>query len=98
MKMVASRELSARPGKVWSTLEREGAVVITRDGHPCSILVPTSDRTLVDDVRDIVFARARQAVSQIRAAARDAGTSALSMAEIDAEIARSRRERRKRRG
>lgn len=36
--------------------------MITQDGVPRGIMVPTSDATLLDDVQEIVFARARKAV------------------------------------
>jgi hypothetical protein len=39
---IASRALAASPGKVWEHLEREGAIVITKDGVPRSIMIPTS--------------------------------------------------------
>ena len=62
MKMIASRVLAASPGKVWADLEKEGAVVITEDGAPRSIMIPTSGETVLDDVREIVFARASKAI------------------------------------
>ena len=94
--MIASRQLSARPGKVWDTLQREGAVVITKDGVPCSIMVPTSDATFAEDVQELVFARARRAVSSIRAQSARGGVAQLSAAEIDEEIRAARRDRKRR--
>ena len=44
--------LAASPDKVWADLEKEGAVVITEDGAPRSIMIPTSGETLLDDVRE----------------------------------------------
>lgn len=93
--MIASRQLAARPGAVWKELEKEGAIVITRDGHPCSIMLPTSDATMVEDIEELVFARARKAVSEIRRDASSKGTCDLSIQDIDDEIARARKERRK---
>ena len=77
MKMIASRMLAASPGKVWEDLEREGAVVITKDGVPRSIMVPTSDATLLEDVRELVFARARKAVQAVRSRACEFGPRPL---------------------
>ena len=77
--------LAASPGKVWADLEKEGAIVITKDGIPRSIMVPTSDATLIEDVREIVFARARKAVREIRARAAETGA-----AESDKRRHRSR--------
>jgi hypothetical protein len=95
MKTIASRTLAASPGKVWEDLEREGAVVITKDGVPRSIMVPTSDVTLLEDVQELVFARARKAVRAIRARAAATGSDGLPPATIDREIAAARRARRR---
>ena len=94
--MIASRQLAARPGAVWKDLEREGAIVITRDGRPCSLMLPTSDATLVEDVQELVFSRARRAVTEVRRQATLTGARNLTLAEIDAEIALARQERRRR--
>ena len=94
MKTIASRTLAASPGKVWEDLDREGAVVITKDGVPRSIMVPTSDATLLEDVQELVFARARKAVRAIRAQAIGSGVDALTRSEIEREITATRRARR----
>ena len=93
--MIPSRALAARPGRVWEDLEREGAVVITKDGLPRSIMVPTSDATLLEDIQELVFARARRAVREIRSQARTAGagTGGLTSADIEQEIKAARRTR-----
>jgi len=76
---------------VWEDLEREGAIVITKDGVPRSVMIPTSDATLLEDVQELVFARARKAVRAIRARASETGTDALRRAEIEREIKAARR-------
>ena len=98
MKMIASRKLAARPGAVWEDLAREGAIVITKDGVPRSIMIPTSDASLIEDVQDIVFARARRAVRAVRAS--QSGSDGRTASEIDEEIKAARRalKRRARRG
>ena len=96
MKIIPSRDLVASPAKVWKLLETEGSVVITKDGKPRGILLPTSDVTLVEDLQDQIRARARRAVSEIRRQAASRGTDKLSPREIDAEIEGSRRGRRSR--
>lgn len=91
--MIPSRQLAARPGQVLSEVQEEGAIVITRDGVPCSIMIATSDATLVDDIQELVFARARKAVAAIRRLAAQTGSAKLTSAQIDAEIAAVRRAR-----
>jgi hypothetical protein len=91
MKTIASRMLAARPGKVWAELDREGAIVITKGGLPRSIMVPTSDATLLEDVQELVFARARKAVRAIRTQAAKTGTDALTTPDIEREVKAARR-------
>ena len=91
MKTIASRTLAARPGQVWAVLDREGAVVITKDGVPRSIMVTTSDATLLEDVQELVFARARKAVRAIRARSAGTGSDAVTRADIELEIQAARR-------
>lgn len=93
MKTIASRTLASNPGKVWKDLEREGAVVVTKDGVPRSIMVPTSDATLLEDVQELVFARARKAVRAIRARAASTSTDGMTRGAIDREIKAARRAR-----
>ena len=93
MKMVATRELAANSGRVMKDLEKEGVLVITKDGKPRSILLSTTDDTLIEDLRDCLYARAQRGLSKARAAASSAGTSGLSMEEIDAEIQATRSSR-----
>lgn len=96
MKTIASRTLAASPGQVWAALEREGALVVTKDGVPRSIMVPTSDATLVEDIQEIVFARARKAVREIRTRAAETGAADLTPADIQREIEAARQARRQR--
>ena len=91
--MIPSRELSARPGGVWEMLANEDAVVVTRDGVPLGVLSPTSPETLLEDVADAVFLRARRAVSQIRDDANRSGLAKITPDEIDEEIRQVRKSR-----
>jgi hypothetical protein len=97
MKTIASRTLASNPGKVWKDLEREGAIVVTKDGVPRSIMIPTSDATLLEDIQELVFARARKAVRAIRARAASTGTDGMTPQQIDREIKAARRARRNKR-
>ncbi len=91
MRIIGWGELSARPGVVLDRLGREGAAVVTRGGAPVGILVPTGPETLLEDMEEIVFARARRAVAAIRVAAGRNKSATLGPAEIEAEIRRARR-------
>ena len=84
--MIASRELSSKPGMVLSKVATEGAMVVTRDGRPMAILTPTSAESLVEDLQEIAFSQARRAVRNMRAAADKVGVSMMSFEEIETEI------------
>jgi hypothetical protein len=68
---------------------------LTSDGKPVAVLVevgPADDPELViQAVRD---SRSRMALARVRESARRAGTSSMSMHDIEKEIATSRKERR----
>ena len=95
--MISSRALAASPARLWDALEREGSLVITKDGKPRAILVLTSEETLLEDMQDQVRARAKRAVSAIRRHAARRGVANLSSADVDAQIAATRSARRSRR-
>ena len=65
----------------------------TKDAVPRSTMVPTSDATLIEDIRESVFARAREAVREIRARAAETAAADLTSADIDRKIKAARRAR-----
>lgn len=96
MKTIASRMLTVAPGKVWAELEREGVLVVTKGGVPRSIMIPTSDATLFEDIGEIMFARARRAVRAMRTQAHQSGAEVVTSADIEREIRAARRARKQR--
>lgn len=94
MKFIPSRELRLRPGKVWKDLKAEGELVVTSNGQPVALMLPVSGRDLEEQLRAARRARFADAVDRIRRDSQRRGVK-LSMAEIDEEIASSRRERAK---
>lgn len=90
MKMIASREMAAKPAAIWKVLKAEGAVVITKNGQPEGVFLSTSSETWLEDIQDIVFARARRATQQMRLSAAHKELAEMSMDDIDAEINTSR--------
>lgn len=93
MKLIASREMATRPAAIWKTLKKEGAVVVTRNGQPEGVFISTSGETWLEDIQEIVFARARKAAKEMRMAAAKSGVAELTMADIDAEIKATRAKR-----
>ncbi len=79
------------PAKSWLKEAESGDWVVTAQGHPVAILVPTGAETL-SSVRSLLRSvRALQAQAGLQRTAADNGTSQLSAADIEAEIAASRR-------
>jgi hypothetical protein len=90
MKMIATRELAANSGRVMKELDKEGVLVITKDGKPRSILLSTSDTTLMEDLRDCLYVKARRNLKTSQMEALESGASGLAMKAIDEEIRTTR--------
>jgi prevent-host-death family protein len=91
---VSTRELSKQPGQVMRKVKAEGPQIITQNGVPAAYLIPTSGRGVeadLDALRRMLLGRALDAA---QAEAAISGTSGLTMAEIDEEIAVARKLRR----
>ena len=95
-KWLASRELSARPGRALAAVGRVGRVLITANGKPKAIMIPTSEATFSRDLEMLDRVALTQAVEAIRADSVVNGTDALSMDAINAEVAAVRAARRRR--
>lgn len=95
MKMIATRDLAAKSGFVMKELEAEGILVVTKDGKPRSILIPTSDETLVEDLRDCMYARASRLLGKAQIESLAKGLDSLSPDDIDQEIKATRLSRKR---
>jgi antitoxin (DNA-binding transcriptional repressor) of toxin-antitoxin stability system len=93
MHLIAIKDLK-QPRVLKQRLLVERELLLTSDGRPVAVLVdigPTEDpEGVIQAIRD---SRSRMALSQIRDAARRAGTSAMTMRDIDREIASARKAR-----
>ncbi len=97
MNLIAIKDLK-QPRRLKERLSNEKELLLTSDGKPVAVLVevgPSDDPELViQAVRD---SRSRLALARVRESARKAGTSKMSMRNIELEIATARKERRGRR-
>jgi antitoxin (DNA-binding transcriptional repressor) of toxin-antitoxin stability system len=96
MKFVAIRELRSKTASIRQDLAQAREIVLTANGRPFAVMTPVSPDTVEEEIQAIRRARTRAAVDTLRAAAKTAGVDALTMEDIDAEIAAARRARRKR--
>ena len=92
-KWLASRELSARPGRALAAVSRTGRVLVTANGKPKAIMIPTSEATFTRDMEMLDGVALTQAVEAIRADSVTNRTDVITMAEIDAEVAAARKAR-----
>src|ERR1700741_1198536 len=96
IKWLASREFSAHPGRALAAVGRAGRVLVTANGKPKAIMIPTSEETFSRDLEMLDRVALTQAGEAIRSDSVVNGTDALTMAEIDAEVAAVRTARRRR--
>jgi antitoxin (DNA-binding transcriptional repressor) of toxin-antitoxin stability system len=96
MKFVAIRELRSKTASIRQDLAQAREIVLTANGRPFAVMTPVSPDTVEEEIQAIRRARTRAAIDALRAAAKTAGVDALTMDDIDAEIAAARRARRKR--
>ena len=94
MNYLSVKDLKA-PRMVRERLAQYGQVLVLNNGRPMALMldIPEGEdpECLAAAVRD---ARSQAALSRIREAARKAGTNRLSLADINAVIAKSRASRR----
>jgi len=95
-KWLASREFSASPGRALSAVSRAGRVLVTANGKPKAIMIPTSEATFARDLEMLDRVALAQAVASIRADSVRNGTDNLSMEAINEEIAAVRSSRKRR--
>lgn len=95
-KWLASREFSAHPGRALAAVGRAGRVLVTANGKPKAIMIPTSEETFSRDLEMLDRVALTQAVEAIRSDSVMNGTDAITMEEIDAEVAAVRTARRRR--
>lgn len=79
--------MAAKPAAVWKSLKDEGAVVVTKNGQPEGVFFATSSETWLEDIQDVLFARARRAVSAMRQSAAESGAAKLSEDAMFLEVA-----------
>jgi antitoxin (DNA-binding transcriptional repressor) of toxin-antitoxin stability system len=93
MKFLSLRELRTSTGKLPEILSDDGKIIVTNKGKPTALMIQISEETLEDTLALINQVKFARAVNNLRSEARQNGTDEITMEEIDAEIAASRKER-----
>ena len=95
MSTISISDLKKKPAKQWLKSASKEDLVITSKGQPVAVLMRIAAAS-VESTRALVRSvRALQAQTGLQEAAAANGTAGLSMSDIDAEIAASRRARRR---
>lgn len=95
MKFLSIKELRSNTARLRRDLEAEREVIITANGRPFAVMTRVDPDGVEEELLAIRRARARGALTRIRAKAKADGLDRLTMGEIDAIVAKARRERRK---
>ncbi len=98
MTTVSVRELERHMGAVRQRLATERYAVLTARGRPFAILAAAEPEHVEEDIRAFGRARFLDTMGRIQAHAKAKGLDKMSMRDIDALIAKVRRERSKKKG
>ena len=96
MSTISVSDLKKKPAKQWRNSARKNQVVVTSEGEPLVVLLPVDARSLGPTLSTLRSLRALQAQAALQSAVVKNGTDQLTMDDIDAEIAATRRARRAR--
>lgn len=92
MRFVTVRELRSQPASRWRKMADGKELIVTSNGKPCAVVLPTDERTLERTLVDLQRLRGLEAFRSVREHAKRRGLDKMTTAEIDAEIAAARRE------
>ena len=95
MKFLSVRDLRGNSADVWRDLPGEKEMVITSNGRPVALLTAVGEDGVEEALSAWRRARAAQALADLQQEAARNGTDRMTMVEIDAEIRKVRRSRRK---
>ena len=95
MSTISVSDLKKQPAKQWLKSASQEDLVVTAKGQPVAVLLRIASASAESTRALVRSVRALQAQAVLQEAAAAGGTSDLSMADIDAEIAASRRARRR---
>jgi prevent-host-death family protein len=95
MSTISISDLKKKPTKQWLKSAGKEDLVITSKGQPVAVLMRIASASVESTRALLRSVRALQAQASLQQAAAASGTAELSMPDIDAEIASTRRARRR---
>jgi antitoxin (DNA-binding transcriptional repressor) of toxin-antitoxin stability system len=93
MKFITVRDFRSRPAKVWKDLKKSDEMVLTSNGKPIALLTSVTEENLEDTLRVVRKAKAMTSVFSLQADSVAQGKDMLALADINREIAATRRSR-----
>jgi hypothetical protein len=97
MKFLSVRELRTSTNKLKSLLAKNGNIIVTTNGKPLSLMLPVDEANMEETLNDLIRIRAKRVFEEMQMQSVKNGTDKMTMAEIDAEIAAYRQERKNKR-
>lgn len=94
MKFISLRDLRNDTAALRRDLQADRELVVTANGKPIAVMTRVGPDNVEEEIQAIRRARARSALGRMRARARSAGLDALTIDQVDAIVAKARRERR----
>jgi len=95
MKFYTVRDLRTHPREVWDKLSETHEVIITNNGKPSALMIEIDDESLEDVLVSVRQSMVMRAVNKLRLASIRGGRSEMTDEDIDAEISKVRKEKRK---
>lgn len=95
MKFLSVRDLRGNSARIWRELPNEKEMVVTSNGRPVALLTAVDSSTVEQSLSIWRRVRATQTIADIQRESMGKGTDRLSMTDIDTEIRRVRKGRRK---
>ena len=93
--IISVNDLKTRSAEQWFKSGDDKDLVVTSEGKPVAILLPTDQQSLEATLSTIRSLRAVQAQTALQAAAAANGLANLTIEDIDAEIVAARKSRTK---
>ena len=91
MEFLSIREFTSSPRKTRETLKRSGKIVLTNNGKPSMLVFDIAGQDFENLIDTLNRAEAMRLLEEIQKQAVRDGLSAMSMEDIDSEIAACRR-------
>ena len=92
MSFVSFRELRTSTAKIKDMLADNGKIVVTGNGKPEAVMIQVNEKDFEETLAVLNQIRLTKSISNMRVSAERSGAAEMTLEEINAEIAISRKE------